>query len=384
MAFEVEKQKISASQLMQAIADGEEIKLSLCTVTGVLDINRFLEPEEKFDTSNLDIRRDGDCTRLTLPQYIVFDRCTFEDNVVFSGPWSQPESISVEFKVNVIFNRSIFRGQSRFRNAVFRGDAGFDGCAFDGVATFRKAVFHAEAKFRTAAFNGYCLLGESIYHGPANFTNTHFVRGANLSDVVFLGPTNFAGVYSSSRSVPEHSNICFARGKYGDDESFWRFVKQSASDAGYYQMAGESFYRERCARLRQKFLGDNFDSLGWKDKALRVVGGVRLLPEVAFGKWLFGYGERPIRILTFSLLIILICGLIFSADGALSLHGQPQGGSFLQGLYFSTITFTTLGYGDLYPTADTIYRQVAMIEAASGALLVALFVVAMAKRFSRS
>jgi hypothetical protein len=52
-------------------------------------------------------------------------------------------------------------------------------------------------------------------------------------------------------------------------------------------------------------------------------------------------------------------------------------------LYFSTITFTTLGYGDLYPSPEGFYRQLAMAEAVAGGCLMALFVVCLAKRYSR-
>ena len=123
--------------------------------------------------------------------------------------------------------------------------------------------------------------------------------------------------------------------------------------------------------------------IGLSKKLRRIVGGVRLLPEVIFGKLLFGYGERPVRVLITSALIILVCGLVFSQDSALYYDGKAQPGSWVQGIYFSTITFTTLGYGDLYPAQDSLYRVVAMAEAVSGALLIALFVVCLAKRFSR-
>jgi len=48
MTFQSEKQSISASQLLQALADGDDIHLSQCTINGVLDVNRLLEPAEKF------------------------------------------------------------------------------------------------------------------------------------------------------------------------------------------------------------------------------------------------------------------------------------------------------------------------------------------------
>jgi hypothetical protein len=384
MAFQREKQNVSASQLLQAIVDAEEIRLSRCTITGMLDVNRLLDPAEKFQTEKLALKQDGDRRIISFSQPVVFDKCTFEENAVFSGPWSEPDSITVEFKEDVIFNSSAFKGQARFRNVVFHGTAGFDGCSFDGVVTFKNAIFHKDAKFRTASFNGYCLFGNAVFITSARFANSHFVKGANFSSVKFCSQTDFGGVYSSSRSVPVYDSIFFARHHYGEDESFWRFVKQSAQEAGYYHLAGECFYNERCARLWQKLRGTGYyDAFSPFKKFLRLMLGLRLLPELVFGKLLFGYGERPVRVMLASALIVLLCAIFYSRPGALVFRDGPTEPSFLQGLYFSTITFTTLGYGDFYPSASGFCRYLAMAEAVSGAFLMALFVVCLAKRFSR-
>ncbi len=383
MVFQREKQNISASQLLQALVDGDDIRLSGCIITGVLDINRFFDPAEKFQAEKLTLKQNRDHRTLSLPQSIVFDRCVFEENIIFAGPWSEPDSVTVEFKNDVIFNSSVFKAQARFRNSIFCDTAGFDGCTFGGVVTFKNALFHKDAKFRTTVFNGYSLFGGAVFEGSARFANTHFVKGANFSEVKFYNQTNFGGVYSSSRAVPVYDSIFFARRRYGEDESFWRFVKQSAQEAGYYQLAGECFYNERCGRLWQKFRGREYDGLSRLKKLTRLVWGARLLPEIVFGRLLFGYGERPVRVLAASALIIVLCAFFYSWPDLLIYRGGQVEPSFLQGLYFSTITFTTLGYGDLFPAPDGFCRLVAMTEAVTGGCLMALFIVCLAKRFSR-
>ena len=383
LLFQREKQDVSANDILAALAGGEDIALNQCIVTGALDINRLLDPGEKFQMSALSITQASEQKTLTLTQSIVFDKCTFEENIVFSGPWDDKDSLSVEFKKDVIFNSSQFSGQARFRNAVFRGTAGFDGCVFGGVVTFNNAAIHGDAKFRTAVFNGYCLFGGAVFKDSARFTNTHFVKGANFSHVKFFSQTDFDGVYSSSRAVPTFDSIFFARKKYGYDESFWRFAKQSAQEAGHYRLAGDCFYNERCANLRKKSLGPDYDSLSLAGKIARAISAVRLLPELVFGKMLFGYGERPVRVVFAGALIIFVCAFFYAQPGAVHFRGPVIKESFLQGLYFSTITFTTLGYGDLYPAADAFHRGLSMIEAVAGSCMMALFVISLAKRFSR-
>jgi len=384
MTFQREKQSVSASDLLQALADGEDIQLNGCTITGVLDANRLFDSAEKFRIESLLLKSAEKTKTLTFAQSIVFDKCVFEENVVFAGPWSDPESVTVEFKKDVIFNSSIFRGQTRFRNAIFEATAGFDGCTFGGIVTFKNALFQQDAKFRTVICEGYSLFGSAVFNSSARFANTHFAKGAHFGQVRFMGPTDFGGVYSSSRAVPVYDSVFFGRRNYGEDESFWRFVKQSAQEAGYYHLAGESFYNERCAGLRQKLRGPGYDNLSPMKKLMRFLLAVRLLPEFIFGRMLFGYGERPARVLGASALIILFCAILYTPAHRLVYHdGTPTGVSFFRGLYFSTITFTTLGYGDLYPATEGFIRAVAMIEAVAGGCLMALFVVCLAKRFSR-
>ncbi len=384
MVFQREKQRIAAGEILQAIANEEDIKLYRCTISGQLDINRLLEKRESFDTGRLAIKQSDEQTMVNLSQSIVFHSCTFEENLVFSSPWSDPDRLVVVFKKDVSFNSSVFSGQCLFSNACFHGHAGFDGCRFEMITSFRKTSFQSNAMFRTTLFNGYGLLNDAIFSKDARFTNTYFAKSANFSNVRFMGKTDFAGVYSISRSVPIFESVHFARHSFGDGENFWRFIKQAAQEAGHYQLAGESFYNERCAHLWKKFRGINYDSISALRKIARFILGVRLLPELVFGKLLFGYGERPVRVLVASLLIIFFCALIYMNSGGITYRGEAfTDATFMDGLYFSTVTFTTLGFGDLHPDKHHFIRYVAMAEALCGVALMSLFIVCLAKRYSR-
>ena len=104
-----------------------------------------------------------------------------------------------------------------------------------------------------------------------------------------------------------------------------------------------------------------------------------------------GYGERPLRVIFFSLIIILIfatiyffAGLAFSGDSLgfnteLTLWENTK--IFFSALYFSVVTFTTLGYGDLAPIG--VARAFAALEAFIGSFTLALFVVVFVKKMTR-
>lgn len=388
MVMERENTAIDAQKILDAMAAGEDIRLVGCQIIGKLDLNHYFDDDQFPFVWKVDLSEDGESKTLSLPQSLIFNSCTFESDVIFSGPWEKPEQLNVIFEKDVQFNSSVFKGQARFSNACFKGAAGFDGCTFCKVCSFRKAQFLARTMFRTVTFEGYGLFNEARFMADTRFVNTGFSKGANFIGVQFDCQCDFAGVYSRSKAVPLYERVCFKRKRFGDDESFWRFMKQASQEAGYYQQAGECFYRERCGHFWQKFRGSNFENLTQPQKLMRWLKGTRLLPELIFGRWLFGYGERPIRVLIASVIVIFVCGLFYSSDWArLSVSYDVQKGDieFFEGLYYSTITFSTLGLGDIHPTGgqDWLTRLVTMIESLSGLCLISLFIVSLSKRFSR-
>jgi len=131
-----------------------------------------------------------------------------------------------------------------------------------------------------------------------------------------------------------------------------------------------------------------------------------------FGKWLcscffniiYGYGERPQNVIFFAIFIIILFSIFFSILGIDSLEIVEMKSPtvqeifnsnseiiskgnllnkttnyFIDCLYFSTITFTTLGYGDFRPL-ERWGRILAGSEAFIGAFMMALFVYTFARR----
>ena len=104
-----------------------------------------------------------------------------------------------------------------------------------------------------------------------------------------------------------------------------------------------------------------------------------------------GYGEKPLNVIFFSLFLIGICTIIYfilglAANGQilqLNLSGSLHSNfiAFLECLYFSVVTFTTLGYGDIVPIDSA--RPVAALEAFIGSFTIALFVVVFVKKMTR-
>ena len=380
MIFERKHDTLDASQVVDELLAGHPIHLEQCRIKGTMDLNAALAeaPAERDETVSHSI---------TLTQDINFHNCTFEEDVAFSGPWENTESLRVIFKGDVRFNMSVFSGQARFIGATFEKAAGFDGCIFQRVCAFREAVFGGRTLIRTVMFDGYVLFNKAQFVEDARFINTCFSKGANFTETLFHRKADFQGVYSRGRIIPQIEGVCFNRKRFGDDVTFWRFMKQVSQEAGLYRDAGECFYKEQCAHFWQRFRGSDYRRLSAVGKTIRWAAGFRLIPELLLGRLLFGYGERPIRVLTAAGLLILVCGLFYSSPLArFSIANDPTRDqlTLLEGIFYSTTTFTTLGLGDFAPaTASTLTKLVTMFEAFTGAFLIALFVVCFWKRFSR-
>jgi len=94
------------------------------------------------------------------------------------------------------------------------------------------------------------------------------------------------------------------------------------------------------------------------------------------------YGEKPHFIVFWSSVGILIFAILYGIGGGVE---GADGSSFLYSvrnyIYFSIVTFTTLGYGDMRPLGW--WRMLAGFEAVFGAFSMAYFVVSWMRKVTR-
>lgn len=111
----------------------------------------------------------------------------------------------------------------------------------------------------------------------------------------------------------------------------------------------------------------------------RELGLPRWLRAELFAFWaVAGFGFRPWRVVAAALLTVLGFAVAYwAAGGVAAADGRPAG-SFEDALYLSGTTFTTVGFGDLYPAPHA--RPLALAESALGAFVTSFFVVVLASR----
>ncbi len=156
-------------------------------------------------------------------------------------------------------------------------------------------------------------------------------------------------------------------------EEICRNLRKVSELQGLFELAGHFFYEEMLMR--------RYQMPRWSFQR-----GISKLVDI-----FCGYGEKPLRVILFSLGFILLCGFAYFSLG-ISDNGQMvafnTGHSLYENImtlfklmYFSVVTFTTLGYGDLVPVGPS--RIVAAIEAFAGSFTLALFVVVFVKKMTR-
>ena len=122
-----------------------------------------------------------------------------------------------------------------------------------------------------------------------------------------------------------------------------RNLKLNAMSMGNFADAGELTYMEKTYERHAHF----------RRKAWAQWAGSLLLD------WLWGYGEMPWRLAGAMLINVLVFGTLQHWFNAF------DGKAWWDHVYFSAITFLTIGYGDLAPVHD-ISRFLAVLEGATG------------------
>jgi len=103
-------------------------------------------------------------------------------------------------------------------------------------------------------------------------------------------------------------------------------------------------------------------------------------PTMSWWLWLTSnYGQSLSRWMAWVVGVITTFGVIFSAVPETIVSNTGSAPTLLDGVYFSTVTFTTIGYGDWVPRS-ALGKLLVMLEAFIGYLMGGLLVAILAKR----
>jgi len=248
------------------------------------------------------------------------------------------------------------------------------------------------------------------YLEKADLTNTN-LRGADLSHVA-LYQTTLEGVNIDEGTEAQPPSLWERRADSSAEAGLFgrwgirrlRALHRSRSDPSELQKA-ERQYRRFERLYRESDLGQD-PALEVQEKHARrkralAAGELGLWLRRAFSRWVLGYGLMIRPVLGVMLAVIAVCTVLYPFIGiadtsvgtstaetaVVTYETVPPSASMDtvrtlgQSLYFSTITFSTLGYANVAPVGWA--RAVATVESFVGALSMAYLVSVLSRRAIR-
>lgn len=361
----------------------------------------------------------------TFSKYADFRAVEFHDAGSFHG---------VEFQQDVDFNLGEFEYRGFFVKARFQGESSFVDVKFGEYTNFQQAEFYDPPNFREAMFRGKSNFSElplsnADFHG-ADLTDTTFtnsdlcdsdlesallsratlfgadLRGARLSGAVlgdiridddtrFLGPPTdeintsshtLAAIFSKPRCVYDPNYA--GQNEYEDVDlakSVYRTLEEIGGRTARPRLQARCFVRRKDLQKMEYWNDATKLKANTEEKLIASTRWLRL----RMSELVLLYGESPWRILGASFTVIVGFAMTYPIGGWM----QPRGGTpiyysmsgsiahFGNSIYYSTLTFTALGFGDFQPVG--FGRILTTIETGLGAVLLALLVYVFGRRAAR-
>ena len=344
----------------------------------------------------------------TFKGHAYFYEATFEENADFSEATFKENAVfrKATFEVYTYFYRTTFKGHAYFKGTTFKGHAYFKGTTFKGDANLKGATFRENVSFGEATFEGDVSFGEATFEGDVSFgiktikkdmifSNALFTQGKTL-EINTLKIMNKV-VIKFDNAYLENVYLELILGKktliYFNTKKILQnyVIKGNQIKNHILQEECKEFVQAKEVYLRLK---NNFHSIGryedenWAFKKEKDMERKSNCHFKTLHRWIwacflngiFGYGIQPFKVIMSAILIITLFAFLFMTSGISNVGiEQITSNNFFDCMYFSTITFTTLGYGDFRPL-EGWGRILAGSEAFIGAFMMALFVYTFARR----
>lgn len=313
--------RVEASEtktILTALAEGLDVDLRYAIILGPLELSLVSEDFSRTE--------DG--------------RLCVAGNVDF---WNN------EFRRPVSFRGACFSGDVHIFSCTFPGNTSFSGASFRRDADFRATVFNGDVGFRDVLFCGDAHFWETEFYGEAQFAGAFAERPASFSDVKFRENTVLAGLWNYvarpslnllarliSRELPERKITTFlGLNTTIMDGASNPWLKRYISDEQWIR----SWRRRGKVRRALFFFWELTSHCGrsfglwmfWVVASAMVFGAV--FADYTAPAWL----PEPIE------------ALLVHMDPDIAVSSAARTPTAFTPYYFSIVTFTTLGFGDIHP-----------------------------------
>lgn len=300
---------------------------------------------------------------------------------------------------NLIFNEVIIIDTNKidelrqykdinFSNSIFNNDVIFENCEFKKDIIFKDTRFKKNISFINCIFYGDCIFKNINFNKDITNKNIFIKSKIKGQKLVFEKVHNLPkldGVYLSHCCKLILKDIVYEKKDYKYAKVNYRIAKNQASIIGDYEKLGHYYYMERyyggkCIKRK------NFDS---------YIEYVNTKFIDLLSRYAIGYGEKPINIFVISFLIISIFALFYMFTGLKNINNEFIGLNTIKNCninkiikdyidlwYFSMITFTTVGYGDML-VINVLGKILVSIEVFLGLTMAASWASVIFRKISR-
>lgn len=311
------------------------------------EIERQKNQESEYDFAGFkfpnifDIKNYFPKNKIDKPIYIW--GATFYKKVIFSH---------TEFENEVNFLHNTFIEGADFQEAIFNKEASFLQIYFEADAMFWKAKFYGETDFNNTSFKGLAHFNETEFYEKVSFSLANFKGKTFFTEVIFVKEvdvtdTRFTGkLYGFFESIEKCSKEKALKKKY-------KLIKEFNFLLSTFNMQKYPYINRY--NLDQKYLKE------YKRMKPRIYKIWEITCDCgrSFSRW-------ALWCLLFALLFAFVYQILYFSDPSLftpdHISSEWPGLSFI---YYSVVTFTTLGFGDIVPNSGWI-QLIVMVEVILG------------------
>ena len=398
-----ERIEVSADDILDAVAEGKDIDIKHASIDGELNammISDQLKEDEdgswcikgSIKIEESEIHSDVDFSLITFDGDLSFLSSVFDGEVAFSSVTFNREVdfSSVIFREKVNFSSAAFNEKANFSTAIFNESAGilsatfsksaiFSSCTFGETANFWGTVFDSYVSFWLADFRKTVLFWEVTFNEVTDFNGAVLNQPASFMGVDFRENTVFVGLWNDIL-CPIVQFITMRKVKLKR-----RIVTDFISMDTATVMDGSSNPHLK------RYIEDEQWIKSWREKS-------SWRKSVFFIWELTSHCGRSIGLwAAWSLFFILLFAFIYTPapgwapeswrkfwptfEQTVSTYaGKPL--SFWSCFYFSIVSFTTLGFGDI-AAANSTARFLVTIQVTFGYVMLGGLISIFANKFAR-
>ena len=172
---------VKATDIMEAIKNGEEVSYQNIVVTGVLDFTFMDEKMDELPSRSRWWRNGDNEVEEYIESKISFKNVVFEEDVLaYYHDKRSGYTFTADFEKSVTFENCDFKRNAMFKYSTFEEGANFAGTKFNDENTFKYAQFEEMADFSNAYFDDDAIFKYSKFRDGVSFNGAQFDRSVDM------------------------------------------------------------------------------------------------------------------------------------------------------------------------------------------------------------